>query len=428
MDTQGRPAAGPLNPPRPAPGIVTNGKGSGTHPQSGDPLDAMLRASGVSASSEFAQRPERQRVVAEKAKNHEAQEAIWDKLNTEPWTLDFFATVRRLEALYADRPGFGWSNKASEDPVRFCQKAMLAFPSCTLQEYDPPRDNAPPRLFVNFTGLWGPNGPMPLHLTEYAFEREKHHKDRTLARFMDIFHHRIISLFYRAWAASQMPASFDRWLPVPDGGTLSEDLRQQVLLNDSDRYAIYIGSLFGLGMPSVRHRDAVPDTAKLFMAGRMTGYHRGPEGIRAIIQDYFGIRVMIEEFSGRWLDMPPQDHCKIGRSSAVASTLGSLSGFGGAVMGAKVWDAQGMFRLRLGPMKYKDYERFLPGRPAATRLEAWIRNYVGDEFAWEATLELRAADVPRTKLGSGSRLGWTTWCTSGVSPEDRSDLAIRSRR
>ncbi len=410
MDSNRRTTPGPLNPAGPAPGGATR---------------PDVERAGAALALEAPE--ERHRGARSKVVRRDERDHVWDTLNTEPWSLDFFQTVRRIEACYPELPGFGWSNRASEDPLRFCQKPSLAFPPCTLQEFDPANDRHPARLFVNFIGMLGPHGPMPLHITEYAFERDLHHKDRTISRFLDVFNHRIVSLFYRAWAASQLPASFDRWTPVPDAGSMSEVERQQALLNDSDRYAIYIGSLFGLGMPGVRHRDAVADNAKLHFAGRLVGHHRGPEGLRAILSDYLGIEVEVEEFAGRWLEIPGQDHCILGRSSPSAGTLAGKTGLTGAVMGARVWDAQGMFRLRLGPMSLAEYQRFLPGSTAARRLEAWIRNYVGDEFAWEAVLVLRSGQVPRSRLGAGTRLGWTSWVTTQASPEDRADLALRSR-
>jgi type VI secretion system protein ImpH len=121
------------------------------------------------------------------------------------------------------------------------------------------------------------------------------------------------------------------------------------------------------------------------------------------------------------------------------------------VCGSRVWECQGAFRVTMGPMSLGDFERLLPmslpdyqrdiwephrgprsvqppGATSAGRLDAWVRNYFGDEFAWEVVLLLRAREVPRTQLGRGGRLGWTTWVMSGPSPEDRGDLAIRSSR
>jgi type VI secretion system protein ImpH len=309
---------------------------------------------------------------------------------------------------------------------------MLAFPPNTISKFEPARvvgdAQVPPRLSVCFMGLLGPHGPLPLHLTEYAHERELHVKDKTFARFLDVFHHRLVSLFYRAWMVSQMPASFDRSMAAAgiNQSTLPPEDRQDALIEDQDRYATYIGALFGLGMESLRLRDSVPDLSKLYFAGRMAAGSPGPEGLRAILSDFFGVPVAIDEFAGHWLDLPNDCYCRLGGSAGIDGAASSL-GAGGAVAGKRVWDCQGKFRLKIGPMGLDKYQSLLPGTVSAKRLESWIRNFVGDEFAWEAVLILKKDEVPKTKLGAGSRLGWTTWNFSGGCWEDRAVLSLRSK-
>lgn len=396
-------------------GVATAANGSE------DPLEAMLRASDAKAADKPRERPRVERRV-----DRAQREDLWDKLNVQAWGYDFFALVRRIEAMHGDEPGFGISGRASEDPVRFAQEPSLAFPPCRISQFHFPRSNAPARLFVNFMGMLGPMGPLPLHLTEHAYQRERHHKDRTLSRFLDIFNHRMVSLFYRAWAASQMPATYDRAGPAVAGEHLTEAERERLLTLDGDRYATYVGALFGLGSEEVRYRDAVPDVGKLHFSGRLAGNARGPEGLCAILSSFFGVGASMEEFAGRWMELPNQYWCSLG-SGGSASSLGTLGG-GMAVAGSRVWDCQGMFRIRLGAMSLRDYERLLPGTPSAKRLDSWIRNFVGDEFSWEAVLVLKAEEVPKTQLGKGAKLGWTSWVRSQDNAEDRDELVIRSPR
>lgn len=345
-------------------------------------------------------------------------------LALEPWEFSFFAAVRRMEALRTDLPGVGRSSRAEEDPLRFGQEPSLAFAPCTLWEYRPATGNAPSRLFVNFMGLLGPNGAMPIHITDYARERQIHHKDHTFARFMDVFNHRMVSLFYRAWASSQMTASFDRWEPA-QASQNDAVARQLALARDQDAFARYTASLFGMGMDSLRHRDSVPDLAKLHFSGRLANQVKSPEGLRAILRQYLGVDVEIEEFQGRWTEVPADYHMKLGTVPPAGRHAGCIGATGG-VVGASVFDCSSAFRMRLGPMKLEQYQRMLPGTRTAKRLAAWVRNMLGDEFWWEANLILKSDEVPKTRLGAGTRLGWTSWVHSGPSPEDRSDLALRS--
>lgn len=366
------------------------------------------------------------RLTSTKGIDEAARSALLDALRAEPWNFNFHALVRRLEALHHDRPGFGRSDRSDQDPIRFAQEPSLAFSPCTVSEYRDRTDKALPRLFVNFMGLLGPNGPLPLHLTEFARTRERINKDPTVARFFDVFNHRMVSLFYRAWAASQMPASFDRWEP-PLSGKVTPAERELQLARDTSRYSIYIGSLFGLGMDSLRHRDAVPDVSKLHYAGRLASPHKNVEGLRDILSEYFGVNVEIEEFHGRYTEVPRQYGCTLGVASPSGASSGQLGGPGGGAMcGTTYFDCAGAIRLRLGPMGMEDYQKLLPGTPSARRLATWIRNYSGDEIWWDALLVLRKEEIPKTRLGAGAKLGWTSWVLSGDSPENRADLALRS--
>ena len=268
-----------------------------------------------------------------------------------------------------------------------------------MTEYRHQRDNAPPRLFVAFLGLLGPNGPMPLHLTEYIRDRERNLADPTLARFMDVFNHRVISLFYRAWAVNQQTVSFDR--------------------PESDRFAVFIGSLFGIGTNALRNRDEVPDLAKLHYSGRLACQTKNAEGLGAILEDYFKIPVQIEQFVGQWLPLPEESRLRLGESPSTG-VLGST-----AIVGSRIWDCQQKFRIRMGPMGFADYQRMLPSGNSLKRLRAWVRNYVGDELGFEVQLILKAQEVPKLRPGKIGQLGWSTWTSSKPFEKDADDLVLQ---
>src|SRR6185436_5580856 len=105
---------------------------------------------------------------------------------------DFFRAVRRMECAAPERPRGGAGSRAATDAVRVAQVPSLAFVPTTVAGFEPGFDGRPPRLLVNFLGLLGPNGPLPLHMTAYVWDRLRNHHDRTLARFLDLFNHRMI--------------------------------------------------------------------------------------------------------------------------------------------------------------------------------------------------------------------------------------------
>lgn len=329
-------------------------------------------------------------------------------LRKEPWRFDFFQAVRRIEAAQQRLPRIGTSARPSDDPVRFGQLPSLAFAPSTLAEVVPAGNRRPPRLLGSFFGLFGPNGPLPLHLTDYARERMIRWHDPTFVRFLDLFHHRMHSLFYRAWTVSRPTVSCDRrdvdWLA-------------------SDWFARYLGSLCGYGLAGLCNRDAMPDRARLSYAGLLAGQTRHPYGLRALLTGFFSLPFAVQEFVGEWVRLPQQSRCRLG-GGVESSTLGIS-----ALLGACIWSVQHRFRLILGPLSLADFRRFLPGSPGLQQIVAFVRNYVGDELAWDLNLVLKRNEVPRLALGREGQLGWTTWLGSDRGPDrDPDDLLLEPLR
>ena len=333
---------------------------------------------------------------ADRATSHAL--AFLEALRQAPHGFGFFAALRRMESLFPEKPRIGESSRLRDDPVRFSQIPSLAFAASTLAAFDRGQAGRPPRLAVNFLGLFGPNGPLPLHLTEYAYDRLHHHDDPTFVRFLDIFHHRVLALFYRAWARAQPCVNFDR--------------------PSADRFALFVGSLFGLGSEPLRHRDAVPDLAKLYNAGPLGRQTRSAEDIQGVIGDFFRLPVQLIEFTGEWLSIPPELRWRLGESPRTGA-LGAT-----VTLGARVWHCQHKFRVRLGPLGLGDYQRFLPGGQSLQRLVAWVGNLVGDELAWDLNLVLKKDEVPPLELGRQGRLGWTTWLIGRPLERDADQLVL----
>jgi type VI secretion system protein ImpH len=324
--------------------------------------------------------------------------ALFAALSEAPHSYDFYQTLRRLECLFDTKPRWGHARRPADEAVRFGQDPELSFAPAPLTSFEAGRDGRPPQLQVRLFGLLGPNGPLPLHITEYARERLRNAGDPTLSRFLDLFHHRFITLFYRAWAQAQPHVNRDR--------------------PDEDRYAAYLGAFVGLSPAAFRDRDAVPDQAKFFHVGALIRQTRNAEGLRAILQHFCRVPVEIEEFVGHWMVLEERERTFLGRDSA---TLGSS-----AVAGGRVWDRQFKFRVRLGPLTLREYEAFLPGGTLIQKLVDWVRLYLAFELDWDVRLRLRKDEVPRLTLGQHGRLGWTTWLGQRRAETDADDLCFEA--
>jgi type VI secretion system protein ImpH len=311
-----------------------------------------------------------------------------------PEAFELFEALRLLECAHPERPRLGESARPVEDVVRLGETPSLAFAPRSIDRFEPAAEGQPARLHSLGFGLFGPNGPLPLHLTEYVLERVRHAKDTTLLAFANIFHHRMLSLFYRAWANAQPTVQFDR--------------------PERDRFRLYVGALIGLATPGLDDRDDLPDQYKRHFAGCLLTQARNAEGLRRLLEHFFRVPVRVLEFVAEWMRLPGEGYLRLGGSPDTAS-MGRT-----AVMGGYVWGAQQRFRLRIGPLGQYEFNRFLPGGEALRQLVAAVKTYVGEEKAWDVQLVLKRDEVPATRLGQAGRMGLSTWM--GTLRSDGEDL------
>lgn len=309
---------------------------------------------------------------------------------------DFYQTLRRLECFYADKPRWAEAQRPVDEPVRFGQDPDLSFAPAPLSWFGNEPGDVKPRLQVRLFGLLGPNGPLPIHLTEYARERLRNAGDRTFCRFLDLFHHRFIAMFYRAWAQAQPHVNRDR--------------------PDADRFGGYVASFLGLRPKPFRDRDSVPDVARLFHVGVLMRHVRNAEGLRAILEQFFRVPIQIEQFVTHWMPLAVGERTYLAREGA---TLGQ-----GAVLGSRVWDAQHKFRVQIGPLSLPEYESFLPGGTRLRKLVDWIAFYLSYELDWDVRLILKQDEVPPLTLDRRHRLGWTTWLGTRRTSQNAADLCL----
>lgn len=316
-----------------------------------------------------------------------------EDLEAFPYSYHPFEALRRLECHFRDHPRLATGGvRPQNEPLRLRQVPSLRFEPASLVGFIPAGEDKPAIVLQSFFGLFGPNGPLPLHLTGYALDRRINAKDQTLARFADIFHHRLLSLLYRAWAQPRPTVQADR--------------------PGEDRFRMYLGALFGRGQDRQIDSDQMPHDAKLHFSARLLASARGPEGLEQIIAFYFHVDARIEEYAGEWLPLGGAVMLRLGAAHGARLGLD-------AIVGEVAWTCNHRFRIVLGPLTYEQFGAFLPIGLRLAPLAAIVRNYTGDELDWQVKLRLRAQDVPGTRLGveSHSRLGWNSW----LEPDGRSE-------
>jgi type VI secretion system protein ImpH len=327
-------------------------------------------------------------MAAQRAQVMRAQGTAQPDLAAAPWAVGFFQALRRVEVAHPRQPRLGTAARPADEPVRLGQDPSLAFAPAALASFRPAEGEVgggqgASRLGVAFFGLFGPMGPLPLHLTELAGERQRPGEGSALGRFADIFHHRLLTMFYRAWADAEPVVSRDR--PAEDA------------------FARQLASLIGLGLPSLSDRDAVPDSFKLAFAGRLVAHARNPEGLAAMLVAALDVPVRIEEFVGGYVTIEPEDRWRLGLGQR-AGALGS-----GAFLGRRVYCRDQKFRVVIGPVDRDAYDGLLPGGADLARVRAIVRGYIGDELDWDVQL-IGNPEVRRPmQLGRRGRLGYSGW-------------------
>jgi type VI secretion system protein ImpH len=324
------------------------------------------------------------------------------QLYQEPFVFEFFQAVRLLEKLSRGRRTVGREGPPAQEAVRFSAHASLAFPASQIQELVPAEGGAPPRMVVNFMGLTGPLGVLPLYYTQLVIDRIRA-RDTAVRDFLDLFNHRIISLFYQAWEKYRVAVQYER------GGYA--------------RFSHYLLDLIGLGTQGLQQRQAVADDALIYYAGLLGQRPRSALALRQLLEDYFEVPVAVEQFAGAWFGLERANQCWLEERRSDSERLGF-----GVVVGDEVFDEQARVRIRLGPLSRAQYADFLPTGAAYQPLRALLR-FFSDEVDFEVQLVLKREEVPRCELGAEGEtapvLGWLTWAKTVDMARDPGDTILK---
>jgi type VI secretion system protein ImpH len=325
-----------------------------------------------------------------------------ETLRDDACSFEFFQAVTLLQRLRRGSQPVGRFSNPEDEAVHFSVNNELAFPASQVQEISYGEDR-PAQMKVNFMGLSGPMGVLPYCYSELVLERLRA-KDKSLQSFLDIFNHRIISFFYRAWEKYRFPVTY--------------------YLGDEDLFTHHLLDLIGLGTPGLQERQVVPDDAFLHYVALLGEQSRSPSALEAILRDYFQVPVEIEQFIGAWYRLDPSARCCMQEDNDDSEQLGR-----GAIVGDEIWDQRSRVRIKLGPMTLPQYRDFLPDGSALEPLRAITRFFSNNEFDFEVQLFLRQEEVPSCEVGfegeGPPRLGWVTWLKSKPLNRNPGDTILR---
>lgn len=321
----------------------------------------------------------------------------------EPYRFEFFQAVRLLEKVRPERRAVGRNAMPHEEVVRFRSRVALDFPASEVHEIneavDPKTGDDRLEMLVNFMGMVGVSGVLPQPYTDLVLDRIRH-RDTAMWSFLDIFTHRAVSMFYRAWRKYRFPVGYER---------------------GNDEFTAYLYDLVGLGTKGLRGRMSLADESLLPYAGLIAQRPHSTNALENVLSDYFGTSARVRQFFGQWLALDSADYTRLGNQNSI---LGESS-----IAGTRIWEQQSKFRVRLGPLDFKQFQEFLPNGSAYEPLRSIIRFMVGLEFDFDVQLLLKAQQVPSTILTTRAlrkpMLGWTSFLKTKPFTADDEQVVLQ---
>ena len=334
-----------------------------------------------------------------------SSDSLIDRLWRSPERFEFFRAVRLLEiaglkatndsdnSMHGAAPAeLGADADPQKEALRFRALQGRAFPRSAITALQK-RSKGQPEMTVAIMGLTGPLGVLPPHYTE-TVSRSLRARSFALRDFLDVFNHRLVSLFYRAWEKYRLPAA-----------------RERAGSSETDPISESLFALIGLGTEGLRHRLETGDEPLLHYSGFFAHQPRSATALQALLTDFFRRPMLVRQFQGRWARLAEDERSRLNSANYPQGRFAQLGI--NAMLGERAWDVQGSFRISVGPLDYEHFLELLPGRTQLTQLAQLTRLFVGPALSFDLQLTLRSAETPDLQLASdrhrGPYLGWNTW-------------------
>lgn len=329
----------------------------------------------------------------ETAPDNRAPRRLSEALLADAPRMNFFRLCELIELAAPGHPPLGTTDSPANEPVRFRSNGRLGFPGREIDavERDPDHPGAPPVVRTNFLGLYGVDARMPSYFVDEVAQRRD--GAEPLAAFLDLFHHRIVTQFYRVARKYRYPLGFRR-----DGG---------------DEVSRYLLSLLGLGLGGSAVSNTVPTQKLLSMLGLASQRTRTAEGLAGVLQHAVpdaGVRV--DEFHPVWTRLPAgaDERRPLGQN---------------CVLGRGFFDRANAVRVVITPRTADLVQGLMPGHAQHREVMALLRFYLGHTAHACIEMHVRTSLMPAPALNDGAvRLGYSTQLPAPEEAVTRVQLGI----
>ncbi len=330
-----------------------------------------------------------------------AADSLKEHLAKHGRSYDFFQAVEMLEYLYPENGKVGYDSVPTKESVRFEPDASFGFsPSeiTGIEVQDQSLDSPPVKLNTSFFSLYGRHGALPWHYTKKLISEKREYKKEGMRSFLDIFNHRLISLFYRAGVKYRVPRNY-------------RSNKDNLLYKN-------ISALAGFGTRELAGKLKIEDS-RLFKYASTFQQPRSSASLEMMISDLFDVKVEIKQFRGEWVKIEKESQCRIGINFFNNNKLGQ-----NMTVGKRTWSVQHKFRINLGPMDYTKYLELSPSSEGYKKLMDTVKFFCGNTLTFDMKYSVKKNTLPGFILNSGKcQLGRSLWlCRPEYSGEK--DLVV----
>ncbi|MDP3936154.1 MAG: type VI secretion system baseplate subunit TssG [Alphaproteobacteria bacterium] len=312
--------------------------------------------------------------------------SVVKRLFAQPYEFSFLQAVRLFQKLLPNGSLVGTTLTPSEDPITFSSRYTYSLPSSDIYRIHVPDGKLV--IEVNFWNIAGPHGALPAPLSEKVNERMRE-GDFALKEFLDIFNHRLLSIYYCVAQKYSFVLS-----PKNSIQTTVGQMMCAVAGVDPDRegYA------------------SVPTAALARYSGIIWQRPRSAAGLEQILSDYFQVPVHIDQFVGSWVDINRRQRSFMGIKRGRNHKLGRTT-----FLGKRFWQSNHHFIVNIGPLTSKQFHLFIPTGAAYGEMCDMIKFYAPLELTFQLKMSLKEGEklVPLgfDNPSKENRLGWTSVLT-----------------
>ncbi|MCA9665252.1 MAG: type VI secretion system baseplate subunit TssG [Myxococcales bacterium] len=291
--------------------------------------------------------------------------------------VSFYQSLLLIERLFNSRVRIGHEGPPEEESVRIRPSLSLAHPATDVESIELRPEDERVQVTATFLGLYGSDSPLPTAYSEHIANIADEERGERVRAFLDLFHHRLYSLLFRAFTKSR---------PVGDTAEKPDPL--------FDRALAFVGYSRALGFGGER----LPRLREVRLTALRT---RTASGLRSMLRYRLGYEIGVSQLRQRMTPIPDDQLTLIGKQS---SRLGDS-----VMLGARVRD-RGKISLDVEADDFDMWVELTPEGGERAKINDALAGYLRDPIDYDVHVTMDREHVPVIQLGNPAlKLGRTAW-------------------